>query len=341
MSGDKPRALALAYLVGEGRARLDDLLDIEHDPWLEHVPVKLHSPDELVDRISAHDAQALIIEADDVPAEVIDATGSLAVIGDARGDPVNVDVEAATAAGVLVLRTPGRNAGAVADLTIAFLLSLTRGIVVADRQIRAGEWAPGGRIAQQRLRGRALEGATLGLLGFGAVAHAVVARAAAFGLNVIASDPFATDHPDVEMVDLDELLARSDFLSIHAALTDETRGMIGKDELAKLPDGAFLVNTARGPIVDVDALVVALESGRLAGAALDHFEGEYLPPDSPLCLMENVILTPHIGGASADADARQTSELADAFAALASGTRPDASMVVNPDVLDTARARLW
>ncbi len=331
-------ALCTTYLVGAGRARLETHLEIDYDPWLSHTPIKLHSADELTTRLSALGAAALIVEADHVPAAVLSGAPNLAVIGDARGDPVNIDIDAATAHGVLIIRTPGRNAVAVAEFALAQLLALVRGVTAANTAIQSGDWAPDGRIPQQRFRSRSLDGTTLGLVGYGAVGREVARMAAAFGMHVIVSDPYATDDGSAEIVALGELLERAEIVSVHCALTPETEGLIGKNELARLPEGALLINTAREPIVDREALIDALDSGQIGGAAIDHFKDEYLPPDSPLCGRENVILSPHIGGASAGADEVHTHLLADAFDALFAGRAP--AGMVNPGALDSAMTKL-
>src|SRR5207249_3614643 len=176
-------------------------------PWDEHVPIQMHAGPDLIDRLDG--VEVLIVEADPVSRDVIETAESLRVIGICRGDPVNVDIEAATKAGIPVVRAPGRNADAV-----------------------------------------------------------------------------------VELVDLDDLLERSDVVSIHAAVTPETRGMLGEEQFARMKQGAYFVNSARFGIADEQAVLDALRSGRLAGAAFDHFEGEFLPADHPLLFMTNVVLTP-------------------------------------------------
>ncbi len=337
----KIRAIATTNLCGEGRARLDSMFDLDCDPWLAHVPIRLLNTAEMVDRVRSCNARVLIIEADPVPAEVISACDALAAIGDARGDPVNVDVGAATDAGIAVINTPGRNAVAVAEYTIGLIIALARGIVAADADIRAGVWAKDGKIAQQRHRGPAIGGSTLGLVGLGAVGHEVATRAHALGMKVVAHDPYADPATTgtIRLVELDEMLTIADFVSVHAALTDETTGLLGHNELASMRQGAYLVNTAREPIVDREALIEALESGHLGGAALDHFEGEYIAPDSPLCAFDNVILSPHIAGASTGADEAHTTSLADSFEALLAGKMPPNAL--NPDAFERSLAKLF
>ena len=333
-----PRAVSTAYLRGEGLDRLRGVLDLDVDPWLEHVPPRILSEEDLARR-AGPDTAVLVVEAEMVGANVFEACPGLAVVGAARGDPWNVDVAAATAAGVLAIRTPGRNAAAVAELAVGLMIDAARGITAADGDVRAGRWVIAERIFQQRYRGPLLAGKTLGLLGYGAVGHEVAWRARGLGMRVVVYDPYAAAIDGVERADdLPALLRRSRFLSVHAAVTEETRGMIGAPELALLPEGAYLVNTAREAIVDRGALVAALRSGHLAGAALDHFQGEYLAPDDPLCTLPGVVLTAHIGGASVDADATHTTMLADDLEALLAGGVPRGAL--NPECANRARERL-
>jgi D-3-phosphoglycerate dehydrogenase len=327
------KILSLAPLAGPGLDTLRDLGDLELDPWDEHVPIRMTAGPDLVARLDGVDV--LLVEADPVSGDVIEAAESLRVIGTCRGDPVNVDIEGATKAGIPVLRAPGRNAGAVAELTLGLIIAVTRGIVAADADVRAGRWEIGERIPQQRYRGRELVSMTFGLVGCGAVGRAAGRRLAALGATVLGFDPYA-DPADlralgIEPVELDELLERSDVISVHAAVTPETRGMLGEEAFARMKPGAFFVNAARFGIADERALLDALESGRLAGAALDHFEGEFLPADHPLLSMPNVVLTPHIGGQTAQTVENHTSAMADGLEALLAGREP--SNVVNPEVL--------
>ena len=327
------KILSFAPLAGPGLDTLRSLGELELDPWDEHVPIQVHSGPDLSDRLEGIDI--LLGEADPVSGDVIESAGALRVIGTCRGDPVNVDIEAATKAGIPVLRAPGRNAGAVAELTVGLILAVVRGIVAADADVRAGRWVIDERIPQQRYRSREVAGMTVGLVGCGAVGQATGQRLAALGATVRAFDPYAD--PDVlrglgiELVELDEVLERADVVSIHAAVTPETRGMLGADAFARMKRGAYFVNAARFGIADESALLDALRSGHLAGAAFDHFEGEFLPADHPLLSMPNVVLTPHIGGQTAETVENHTQAMADGLEALLAGREPPNT--VNPEVL--------
>jgi D-3-phosphoglycerate dehydrogenase len=268
----------------------------------------------------------VICEADLCSGPVLDLP--LEAIGSTRGDPTNVDVAGATARGIPVLRAPGRNADAVAELAVGLLLAATRGIVAANRDVREGQVFRDGSIPYQRFRGWQLAGRTIGVVGLGAVGRAAAWRFTGLGMRVISADPFVDDATHA----LDDLLAEVDVVSMHAAVTPDTVGMIGAERLGRLRRGAVYVNTARAALHDLDALTAALVSGHLAAAALDHVEGETLPTDHPLVRLPNVVLTPHIGGATYDTEANHTALMAAGLRTLLEGGRP--SNLVNPEVLD-------
>jgi D-3-phosphoglycerate dehydrogenase len=327
------RLLSLAPLHGPGLEVLRALGDVEIDPWSDYVPVKLHSGDELIARTP--DVEVLIVEADHVPGMLVAARPAISVVASCRADPVNIDIEAATAAGVPVVHAPGRNAEGVADLAIGLIYSLLRGIVRADDDVRAGRWIVDGRIAYQRLQGRELRSLTVGLVGCGAVGQAAARRLSVLADRVLVFDPYADEAAvravGAEPCALADLLAASDVISIHAPLNASTRGLIGAEQLARVKPGAFLVNTARFGIVEEAPLLDALRSGALAGAAFDHFTNEFLSKDHPLTSMPNVVLTPHIGGATIETIEAQTTSVAAGIASLLAGDEP--VNVANPDAL--------
>lgn len=246
-----------------------------------------------------------------------------------------IDIDAATRAGILVTHTPTYCVDELADHTMALLLAVARRVVRYDRLVRTGQWDYKDGMPMRRLAGR-----TLGLLGFGQAARAVATRARGFGLHVIAHDPLVdpallAEHA-VEPVDLDSLLERSELLSIHVPLTPHTRHLIGAAELRRLPDGAILVNTARGGIVDQHALADELRSGRLAGAGLDVLEAEPPPPDEPLLASPDAILTPHAGFLSVDSLHAVQQQAAEEVARVLAGAA--AAFAVNADRLQRAGA---
>ena len=319
------RALVTAPLRGDGLDKLREFADVVYDPWIDQTPLRIYTAEQLAERASSESADVLVVESDSVSGPVLDLP--LQAIASTRGDPNNVDVSGATSAAIPVLYTPGRNADAVAEMTIALLFGATRHLLTADADVRAGQAFRDGTIPYQRFRAWELAGQTAGLVGLGAVARALKWRLEGLGLNVIAHDPYNDDARH----GLDELLAEADVVSLHAPVTDETVGMIGAPQFAAMRDGVVFLNTARAQLHDTDALVDALRSGKVAAAGLDHFVGEWLPTDHPLTSMSNVVLTPHIGGATWNTEARQAQIVADGLEALLSGRTPP--HIVNPEVL--------
>ena len=314
-----------APLRGDALEELRDIADVVFEPWIEHVPIRLYRSADFAAKIRAEGADIVVCEADSCKGPVLELP--LIAIGCTRARPSNVDVEAATAAGIPVLRTPGRNADAVAEMTVALLMAVNRFVVAGDRDVRAGTMF-GKTLPYQRYRAWQVAGQTAGLVGFGAVARAAKWRLEGLGMTVIASDPYADD----ATCSLDDLLAEADVVSMHAAVTPETARMMGADQFAAMRPGAIYLNTARAALHDTDALVAALESGHLGGAGLDHFEGEILPTDHPLTGMDNVVLTPHIGGATYDVESNQTAMVVADIKAILAGEPP--LNCANPEVLE-------
>jgi D-3-phosphoglycerate dehydrogenase len=314
-----------APLRGPGLDRLRELGEVILDPWIDHQPLRLFNEEQLAERAAELGATVLICEADKCAGAVLDLP--LVAIGSTRGDPTNVDLPGATAKGIPVLRAPGRNADGVAEITVGLLLAVTRGLIAADRDVREGQIYRDGSIPYQRFRGWQLAGQTAGLVGLGAVGRATRWRLEGLGMRVIASDPFADDATH----ELDRLLSEAEVVSMHAAVTPETLGLMGAEQFGQMREGAVYVNSARAGLHDLDALTAALASGHLAAAALDHFEGESIATDHPLVAMSNVVLTPHIGGATYDTETNHTTLMATGLAALLQGERP--SNLANPEVL--------
>jgi D-3-phosphoglycerate dehydrogenase len=317
--------LVTAPLRGEGFEKLRRLADVVYDPWIDHTPLRIYSAEQLAERISAEGADVVVVESDSVGGPVFDL--GLRAIASTRGDPNNVDIAGATAAGIPVLNAPARNADAVAEMTLALLFAATRHVLGADADVRAGQVFRDGTIPYQRFRAWELAGRTVGLIGLGAIGRAVRWRMAGLGMRVIASDPYN----DEAQHGLAELLAEADIVSLHAPVTPDTAGLIGAEQFAAMRDGVVFLNSARAQLHDTDALVEALRSGKVAAAGLDHFVGEWLPTDHPLIAMPNVVLTPHIGGATWNTEARQAQMVADDLDALLSGGTP--AHIVNPEVL--------
>lgn len=294
------------------------------------------SEDELIR--AAQDADALLVSTrEDVTRRVLENIPRVKVISRYGVGLDNVDLDAATDAGIVVTHYPGYCTSEVADHALAMILALNRRIVEQDRALREGAWVEHGPATRRILRGpiRPLREQTLGIVGFGRIGQAVAARARPFNLTIIAADPYLDPEiavaAGVELVELPNLLARADIVTLHAPLTPETRGLIDDNALARMQPEAVLVNTARGPIIDLPALARALQEGRLAGAALDVVDPEPLPAHSPFYGMPNVILTPHsayYSERSVDVVRRET--LLEALQVLR-GKRP--RTVANPGVL--------
>jgi len=245
------------------------------------------------------DADAILVRsATKVDAEVLEAAKQLKVVARAGVGLDNVDIKTATSAGVMVVNAPTSNIISAAELTVGHILSLARHIPAAHSALAQGQWK------RSKYTGVELYEKTVGIIGLGRIGALITARLQAFGTNVIAYDPYVTSaraqQLGVQLVTLDELLAQADFVTIHMPKTPETTGMISDDQLAQMKDTAFIVNVARGGLIDEDALYRALTTGTIAGAGLDVFVSEP-PQDSPLLALENVVVTPHLGASTDEA----------------------------------------
>ncbi len=245
------------------------------------------------------DADALVVRsAVQVDDALMEKAPRLRVIGRAGVGVDNIDAEAATRRGIVVMNTPGANAVAVAELTLCLMIALARKVPAANASMHAGKWE------KKILQGTELRGKTLGILGLGRVGLEVARRARAFGLEVIGSDPFVSAavarENGIKLVSLDEMISGSDYITLHVGLTPQTAGVINAKSIAAMKKGVRIINCARGELVDDAALIEALKSGQVAGAALDVFTVEPLK-DSPYTALDNVVLSPHIAGSTAEA----------------------------------------
>ena len=318
--------------------------EVVYESWIEQR--RMLSPDDLAARLVDGGFDAVVVEAEFVTRDVFDAVPGLRVVATARGRPVNVDLDAATEHGCVVLQTPGRNAESVADLCMAMILDRARHVSAAAAAVRRGEWTFGldeqGLVPYVRFRGIELGGRVLGLVGFGAVARAVARRAAAFGMGVVAHDPYCDAATFAECgvrraALLEELLGESDVVSVHVEQTLETLGMLDAPRLRLMKRGAMLVNTARARVVDQDALVEMLRDGHLSAVALDVFSPEPVPPSHPILREPDALVLPHIGGATADAVRHHSAMIREDVERLSRGERP--LRCANPAVLDALSAR--
>lgn len=298
MSVDRPRVFVSGDLPGcseDGRDVLDPLRDTSDCRVWPHD--RIPTPSELRAE-SRGCAGILCLLTDRIDRALIDATPTLRVISSCSVGIDHIDLAAAAERGIRVGNTPGVLTDATADLAFGLLLAVARRLPEADRFVRAREWSPERRWDPRMLLGSELSGTTLGILGLGAIGRAVARRAAGFGMRVIGWTRSGREVEGVESRSLDGVLAESDFLSIHVALAETTRNLIDSAAIAKMKPGAILVNTARGGIVDEAALAAAIESGALAGAALDVFREEPLEENSPLRHLRGVVFAPHIGSAT-------------------------------------------
>ena len=266
---------------------------------LEGLKEYMGDPDAVVDFIG--DAEMFVTQLAPVSDGMMERLPELKLIAVSRGGPVNIDMAAARARNIRVVNTPGRNASAVAEFTIGAILAETRLIRVGHEGLRQGEWR--GDLYRTDRTGRELNEMTVGVIGYGAVGTRVVKLLRAFGCRILVSDPYVQLSADdvkagVKLVEQANLLAESDVVSLHARVTPETTGFIDAEAFAAMRPGTVFVNTARGPMVDYDALYDALVSGHLGGAMLETFAIEPAPADWPLLKLPNVTLTPHIAGAS-------------------------------------------
>ncbi len=313
-----------------------DALSAAHD---SEVRLGLARPDLL--RALREDGgwDALIVRSQTrVDGELLEAGAPrLSVVGVASVGIDRIDVEAATRAGVMIVNAPTGNTIAAAEHTMALMLALLRRVPDADASVRAGEWD------RARYTGHELRGKTLGIIGLGKIGRAVARRAAGFEMRVLASDPYLTEDQAAEagakLVGMAELLHRSDVITVHTPLTAQTRHLLGRAQLDATKPGAFVLNVARGGIVDESALADALASGHLAGAAVDVFSTEPMAPDNPLRATPNLVLTPHLGASTAEAQDRVGIEMAEqVLMALAGVTPPYA--VNAPSVAPETQPRL-
>ena len=326
-SGRGHRALILAPFSESQLARLRRRGDVSCESWME--TRALWAPEELGGRLREEGCDILIVEVDFVFEEVFEAAPGLGLVGICRAATNHVDVEAATRHGVLVVNTPGRNAQAVAEHALGLMFSLARRIPEGHGYVTNGRWR-NPLEPYMSLRGIELSGRTLGIVGLGAIGRGLASIAGAMGMSCVAHDPYVSAPAEgVRLVELDDLLAESDFVSIHAPATEGTRGMIDARRLGLMKPTAYLVSLSDAAIVDEQALVPALSERRIAGAALDVFETQPISPDSPLLGLDNVVLTPHLGGATEETVERHSAMMADDVLRWLDGERPE--RLVNPE----------
>ncbi len=318
-------------VVATDRVSKKGLAPLRDDERFDVILVKDSSePDFAVELETA--AGLIVRSATRVDASVLDRAPDLRVVGRAGVGVDNIDVAAASERGVAVMNAPGGNTISAAELTMALMLAVARRVTDADRSIREGRWE------RSTLQGVELRGKTLGVIGAGRIGWEVAQRCRAFGMDVVIYDPYLAPERVVDLhphlVTLDHLIESSDVISLHVPLNAETRGLIGDDALGRMKKGAFVLNVSRGGVVDESALARALTEGKIAGAGLDVYEHEPLAADSPLLHAPNLVLTPHLGASTKEAQIQVALEVARSIrSALAHG---DLSAAINASDLANA-----
>lgn len=335
------KAFITASFTPEGLRRLGGAMAVVHEDWraTKHI---YFDGNELAARVRDAGADVLIVEADLVHEDVLNNV-ALTLIGSCRGDPLNVGVARATELGIPVLFAPGRNADAVADLTLGYMLALARHIYTVNVLLKSGEMVFESTRdylnVYERFGGFELGGAAVGVVGFGAIGRRVVQRLRAFGSRVLVYDPFVSAATvaaaGASACALDDLLPQVDILTLHCPDTPENHRLITAERLRAMKPGALFLNLARAALVDDDALYAALAEGHLGGGAFDVFSAEPVRADNRFVRLPNVLASPHLGGATRDVLRHQTDLIVDGIEAWLRGDRP--AHVANPEVLRGAK----
>jgi len=330
------RVLILAPFSAGALARLREPAEAVHESWLE--TGALQDPEELGARLDREGFDAVVVEGDFLFGETFDAAPGLRFAGICRAATNQVDVDAATERGIAVVNTPGRNANSVAELALGLMFSLARRVPEADRYVRGRRWeSPLGPYTG--LRGVELAGRTVGIVGLGAIGRQVAKVCRAVGMRVLAHDPLVplqdAEAAGAVWVDLDVLVESADFVTLHCPPPQDGEPLLDSGRIDRMRPGAYLVNTASEALVDTKAVTAALRAGRLGGAAFDVFETTPIEPSHPLLELDNVVLTPHIGGATGETVTRHSEMMVDDLLRFATGERP--LNLVNPEVWERRR----
>jgi len=324
----RPKVLVTREIPERGLSKIREFFEV--DLWTDEAPPP---KDVILERIRDKDALVSLLT-DPIDEEVFDAAPKLRIVSQYAVGYDNIKVEEATKRGVYVTNTPGVLTETVADFTFALMLAVARRVVEADRYVREGKWKVGWHPLM--MVGTDVYGATLGIVGLGRIGSAVARRAKGFNMRVIYYDVVRREDLEkelgIEYVSLDKLLEESDYVSLHTPLTPQTYHLIGEEQLKKMKKTAFLINTARGKVVDQKALYKALKEGWIAGAGLDVFEQEPISPDDPLLELDNVVLAPHAASASYETRSRMAEMVADNLIAFLKGEVPP--NLVNKDVVN-------
>jgi len=351
----KFKTVVTAFIDKKHLKRLEAFCEINVMGWAK--TGNFMQEDELIEALK--DTGILIVGYERVSATVMEKCPNLRVIACCRSNPVNVDVDMATEKNIPVIYTPGRNANAVAEFTMGLIISAARNIPQSYCKIKQGNflgnpaskakagvgkdviWNAAKDDPTQIFKGYELKDRILGIVGLGRIGVKVAKLAQAFGMQTVGYDPYCSkekaesDH--IRLLQLEELFAESDYVSIHCSLCEETIGLIGAKEISLMRPSAVIINTARAAIINEEALIRALKQKSIRGAALDVFWEEPLPSNSPLLELDNVILTPHLGGASYDVNSNQSEMITQALLSLLENKSP--CNIINPQVLQYYRIR--
>ncbi|MDK2384858.1 MAG: glyoxylate reductase [Candidatus Korarchaeota archaeon] len=323
----RPKVFVTREIPERGLSKIKEHFEV--DLWTDEAPPP---KDVIIERVRDVDALVSLLT-DPIDAEVFDAAPKLRIVSQYAVGYDNIDIEEATKRGIYVTNTPGVLTETVADFTFALMLAVARRVVEADRYIREGRW----KVAWHPLMmlGSDVYGRTLGIVGMGRIGSAVARRAKGFGMRILYYDSVRREDLEKELgaefVDLNRLLEESDYVSLHVPLTPETYHLIGEEQLRKMKPTAFLINTARGKVVDQKALYKALKEGWIAGAGLDVFEQEPISPEDPLLKLDNVVLAPHAASASHETRSRMAETVAETLIACLNGKVPP--NLVNKEVV--------
>ena len=327
------KALILAPFDQSILARLRQSVEVIYECWMD--THKLLPADEFIDRIQGQDIEIIVIEADFIFREVFEKGGKLKLIAACRGNVTHVDMEAATEHGVLVVNTPARNATAVAELTVGLMLALIRKVPAAHQMVSTGKWVDP-TACYSSFRGTELTGKTIGIIGFGAIGQQVTKMLSAFETSILVYDPYID--PDIIKKlgampqELDDLIKQSDIITLHCPVLPDTMGLMNAQRIASMKPASYLVNTAGAAIVDQDSIVKSLKEGHIAGAAFDVYDTWPVQSDNPLLKLDNVILTPHMGGATDETILRYSLMIAEDIERFLRGERP--KNLLNPQAWD-------
>jgi D-3-phosphoglycerate dehydrogenase len=328
------KALVRAPFDERWLARLRERVNVTYEPWTESRTI--YNPAELAQRLRDEKIAIVVVEADFLQEAHFSVPG-LKIAGVCRNALNLVDVGAATRLGVPIIHTPSRNTTAVVELTIGFMIAIARRVTNAHEYVRAGSWADP-IDPYIRFRGRELAGSTVGIVGLGHIGSEVAEKVRALGAKVISHDPYIpakhAKEAGARMMSLPKLLAQADFVTLHTSLASKD-AVIDGPALDLMKPEAYLISTGAGTAVDIDALVERLKARRIAGAALDVFPGHMLAATSPLVELDNVILTPHIGGATDESIERHSRMIVEDIERFLDGKR--LRRVANPDALKVAR----